>query len=377
MRAKTLIPILAVLLLTAKVGVAQPRSIGAEISPSRIGFLYQHIAKSGDHSAVNTISTGVDITGSILQRNPFPGFYFDYSCDFNLVQESGRDVVFSLLVGPGVEVGFGDDFKNPAGFFIGPMADVRAGITFRSTPLSLFIVTRPTLSLHVYKAEGNIRMGMYKHGLMSSVIPQLGITYRFDHDLLMDQEPWEGETKHREHPYPYPLITYGLEFGYIANFHVYSHFNYIPEGGYRVDHEDNDFGYSTNANVMAHFGFNVSENLNLSAYAGYQGINRKQRIFPVTLRATVLFGKHDDPGRWLSYIGGGIGLKGSEKMFGNAYVANCGVGYRLNLTREVKLDFLSGLVSTYWHPDTFSESIDVRRSNEILLGGCFSVSLTF
>lgn len=377
MRIKRLIPFLAVLTCSAGVAYAQPRSIGAELSPSRIGVLYQQHSRSGENAPVNTLSLGVDITGPLTQRNPFPGFYFDYSCDFNIIQKSGKDVVFNFLAGPGIDVGFGDDLDHPAGVFFGPVADLRTGITFRSMPLSFYFVMKPSLSLHVYKTPDGVNMGMYKHGLISSFIPQFGMTYRFDHDRLMTEEPWEGEEK-RAPKREYPLMTFGIEYGYIAQFHVYSHFNYVPtNGGYREDFRDYSFSYNTNGQVLAHFGFNAFENLNVSLYGGYQGISRKQRIFPIMMRATVLFGKHDDPGRWFSFIGGGIGLKGSKKMFGNAILADTGFGYRLNLTREIKLDLQLGLTGTYWHPNTFSESIDVRRSNEVLLGTKLGVGLCF
>lgn len=375
MRTKRLIPILAVFTFSAGIANAQPRSIGAETSPTRVGLLFQPKVKSGENAPVNNISFGIDITGPMRQRNPYPGFYFDYSCDFNLVHKSGKDVVFDLLAGPGVDLGFGEDIEHPAGVFIGPMADVRAGITFRSTQLSFFIVARPSLSLHLYKTPDGYNMGMYKHGLMSSFIPQFGISYRFDHEKMMDENKWEGEEK-KTPKRDYPLITYGIEYSYIAQFHVVSHFNYIAASG-REDLWNQDFSYNTNGQVLAHFGFNAFENLNVALYAGYMGITRKQRIFPVMARATVLFGKHDDPGRWFSFIGGGIGIKGSRKMFGNAIVADTGFGYRVNLTRETKLDLTIGMTSTYWHPNTFSESIDVRRSNEVIAGLKLGVGLSF
>jgi len=365
------------ILLCICIGVsAQPRSVGSEISPFRIGALYQHTSTLQEVEAIHNVSGGVDITGPLFQRSNLPGFYLDYSCNFTILERSARNVVFNLSAGPGVDLGYADDIDHGPGFFMGPMANVAAALAFRKLPVEFSLMLKPTFALHMYNDDGEIKLGMYKHAIMNSCIPQFSIAYRFGHEEYCESHQYEGKPA-KERRRSQPLITYGLEWGYIAQTHIYSHFNYVAEGGYRVDSRDPKPSFNSNAQILAHFGFNIGDNFNLAAYGGYQGINRRQRIFPVTLRATVLFGEPEDNGRWLTYAGGGIGLKGSPKMFGNAYVANGGFGYRLNLTRETKLDFLCSLQATYWHPNTFSESIEVRRSNEYLLGLNIGVGISF
>ena len=369
--------ILACVFAGSRALYAQPRSTGVEISPFRNGLNYQHTADRRGVAAVHYIAAGVDITGPLMQRSAYPGYYLDYACDFNIVSAGWRDVVFNFLAGPGIDLGYAEDISTTKGLFVGPMADVRAEVVFRKVPVSFALMLKPTFAIHVYSDQpGERRMSIYKHGLMNSCIPQFSVSYFFDHkSATAASAPEKGEP--RRYSRANPLYSFGVEYGYIAQHHIYSHFNYVADGGYRVNHEDVDITYTTNAQVLAHFGVNLGRHTNLAVYGGYQGITRKQRIFPMTLRFTGLFGQPDDKGRWLAYAGGGVGFKGSKQMFGNAVVGHIGGGYRLTLTRETKLDFLAAIQSTYWHPNTFSESIDVRRSNELLLGLNLGIGLTF
>jgi len=377
----------AALLCVSAVLRAQPHSTGMEISPFRVGLTYAHDSRpiitsdpnsnvSKTLTATHIMSFGVDYTGPLMQRDKYPGYYADYSLDFTVFEQARRDMVINILVGPGVNLGYASDITSVNGFFFGAMADTRVQFTFREMPVSLGLILKPSIGLHVYKGMNGTNMGIYKHGLMNSCLPQASISYRFGHQEFIERAEYDGEPR-REYEYNYPLITFGLEWGYIAQHHAYSHFNYIADGGYRMDFSDKKLTYKTNAQIMAHFGFNVSKHLNLALYGGYQGLTRQQRIFPLALRTTVLFGQPEDRGRWLTYAGAGIGFKGSEKMFKNALIGHGGFGYRLSLTRETKLDFLCAFQGTYWHPDTFSESIKVLRSDEILLGLNFGIGISF
>jgi len=354
---------------------AQPRSVGVELSPFDIGATYRHAIPNSDLDAFHSVKGGVDIFGNLVHSSPFAGFFVSYSYDIEVLKVARPEGVFCMYLGPGINIGMAEDLETPMGFHFGPMMDFGAEYNFKRMPISLEIGFQPTVAMNVTQNDnGHYNMGLYKHGLYSALTPHLGITYRFGHDNLMDSYPYEGEKAEKEKQ---TLLTYGVEIDYTAQFHVYSHFNYISESGYRVNHVDTDFSYLTNAQILGHIGMNLGKHTNLAVYGGYMGVTRHQKMFPLCLRATVLFGQPEDKGRGLMFASGGVGFKGSSQIIGIAQLAKLGGGYRFGLTRNVKLDVLCSLQEVLWHPNFFAESLDIRRSNEICLGLNLGTALVF
>lgn len=361
-RAKTYTAaIFSAVLLTAA-GIqsrAQPATVGAELAPFRTGAAYRH--EKGHF--VHSVSIGGDLSGALLKRNEKIGLYSDYSCTLPIVMHELKESVFGFYAGPGVTLGLCDDFGLPMGLILGPMADLRTEFESKRQPIVLSLGVKPSLAFHTYRdlETEQLCMGIYKQGLLNSLIPYFGVAYRFDGRSVSGSEPAESPQKR--------TFNFAIEADYIANIRVYSHLNYITDEGYRVNEEDNSPKYNTNAQVLAGAGVNIGRHFNLSLYSGYQGINRKQALIPVLLRPSVLLGQPGDKGRWLVFIDGGPGFRASSHADRVAVISHAGFGYRIATTKRTSLDILGSIHSTVWHPWFFDDTVkEVRRNNEVLSG---------
>ena len=83
---------------------------------------------------------------------------------------------------------------------------------------------------------------------------------------------------------------------------------------------------------------------NLSIYAGYGGLYGT-KVFPVSLRGTYYITKDITHPHWLTYMDLGCGLENFKKMPG--WTGKAGAGYRIPLSRSVKLDFLLSYQCAY------------------------------
>jgi len=182
-------------------------------------------------------------------------------------------------------------------------------------------------------------------------------------------------------PVDVPKVTFGAEWSYIATFQSGHHYNFFAPDGYRVDMKDNEFGYFTNGEVLFHAGYNFNEFWNLSVYLGYTGISDLHPAFPISLRATRYFGNDPLADRWFAMadLGSGVSIKKypREILFGKL-----GGGYRISLSRHVKMDFVASLRVVYTHPDIiyYGDRIErkwINRDNGYLSSISLGVALTF
>lgn len=357
----------AALLLALPRGLcAQSSALGGELSIFRFGVNYTHKTENILHSA----SVGLDLSGPILQRNRVPGFYGNYSCDFLLGEKTWKEAHMYFYAGPGLDFGYGDDFRHPAGIFLGPMAEVRLDFASLRIPCRLSIVFRPTLALHSYKdpISKDLKMGIYSEGLLNSLLPRIGVSYDFEYSKAEKPE----EVRQRK------VFSYGVELRYLALLEAFNHSNYISEEGGRVDQISQSYHYNTVARVLLGCGCNIGEHVNLSLYSGYQGISKRERIIPILLRPTFLFGEESVArARGLLFLSGGVGLKLSRGTFGVPILAEVGGGYRVPLFGSVKLDFLASVCSIFWHPSIIHDAEQIRRSNQLDLALALGVALNF
>ena len=147
----------------------------------------------------------------------------------------------------------------------------------------------------------------------------------------------------------FPRVTFGLEGSYAVTFLTFNHYNYISAEGYRVNSKKYDTGIRGNGQLLLNVGCNVSRNLNLALYTGMTGIYSRGLGTPLTLRATVLFGQDPDSRRWFTFADGGV----IADWAGEPRVSPCGKlggGYRIRLSRSVKLDFIVAYQMLVAHP---------------------------
>lgn len=161
---------------------------------------------------------------------------------------------------------------------------------------------------------------------------------------------------------PSKRLTFGMEWGYSAAFHYGKHYNFFAPDGYRVIEQENHFTFMSNAEVSIHVGCNLREDMNLSLYAGYAGIGNYHHGIPLSLRFTKYWEENAKMDRWLTFIdlGSGISLKSPVRE-----ILRCklGGGYRISLSKDVKLDFLVSLQTTYTHPEIIYADMAIDRVN--------------
>ena len=183
-------------------------------------------------------------------------------------------------------------------------------------------------------------MKYYKNGLISSVIPEIGVKYQF----LPKAGKAQSETL--------PELTFGVEWGYIGVFYSGYHYNYFAPEGYRADPRRYRFILDSNAEAYLHIGYNLNERYNIALYAGISAIEDYHHTLPVSVRLTRFHGKDHMSDRWFSFIDLGSGL--SIKEHPQAILTGkLGGGYRISLSKDTKLDFIMAYRCAYTHPDIY------------------------
>lgn len=157
---------------------------------------------------------------------------------------------------------------------------------------------------------------------------------------------------------PYPSFTFGAEWGYVATLQSGFHHNYFSPDGYRCDTRGNSFLLHSNGDVYVNAGYNFNGHWNLSLYVGYAGVHDIHHVVPLSLRGTRYFGKDPLKDRWFAFLdlGSGFCLK---KDIQEILVGKVGGGYRLSLSRDLKLDILLSARMTYTHPQVVHDGMDI------------------
>lgn len=183
----------------------------------------------------------------------------------------------------------------------------------------------------------------------------------------------------------FPRITFGIEGSFATNFWTYSHFNYIADEGYRVNIRHNEPDLHLNGQLLANAGCNLSQRTNLSVYCGICGLSTREIMMPVSLRFTYMFGDSPLKNRWITFAETGI-MTERLKLEEFSAIGKLGGGYRISLSRSVKLDLLMAYQAVFAHPDVSEISGDktipvtgdrLRRNNAILNALTFGFGLCF
>lgn len=149
---------------------------------------------------------------------------------------------------------------------------------------------------------------------------------------------------------PFPRMTFGVEGNFMLNFGAWRHFNYIADEGYRVNIKDYNHSISTNGQLNANLGCNISRRVNIALYVGIAGIYRNKTAVPASIRVTVFYGQNPLKGRWFSFTDAGVGI-GSFSEKDLSPFGKLGAGYRVSLSRSVKLDFMLAWQLLFSHPE--------------------------
>ncbi|MGN0189146.1 MAG: hypothetical protein ACI395_06485 [Candidatus Cryptobacteroides sp.] len=174
-------------------------------------------------------------------------------------------------------------------------------------------------------------------------------------------------------------FTYGVEWDFLTTFNVAYHRNFDSVSGFREDTKSIEWMFRGNGEVLAHIGMDLGRRFNLSLYAGYGGM-LGTRIVPVSLRGTCLVGKEPERPGWLVFLDGGCNFGQENTRLG--ITGKAGTGYRIPLSRRVRLDFLLALRMSYAYVQ-FSDEYGpvpverIRRNNNFATSLEIGISLDF
>ncbi|MGM9735295.1 MAG: hypothetical protein ACI3ZL_02680 [Candidatus Cryptobacteroides sp.] len=179
----------------------------------------------------------------------------------------------------------------------------------------------------------------------------------------------------------YPVVTYGVEWGYVASVLSSVHYNFYSLEGSRVDIKESESIFRSDAEMEIHVGVNLGKMWNLSLYSGYTNIAHLTPAVPISLRLTRFYGKNPLNDRWMTYVGlgGGIALNQTEQAILGARI---GGGYRVSLSRITKLDILVSCKMDYLNPDIvyYGHAIppeSINRNNAFMTAFTIGLGITF
>lgn len=157
---------------------AQDRMIGGTFSFNEfaLGFSSQISEK-----ARYAVDANLDMTGIVLGEYDAPGFSVDFTYQFIIGRKKFPDgEVLSGFAGPGFSAGYVRGTDGKYGLLAGLCGIVGMEYSFR-VPVSLSLSVNPVLGLTVNRPAPNslYRMELYRYGLLYSLVPHLGIKYRF------------------------------------------------------------------------------------------------------------------------------------------------------------------------------------------------------
>ncbi len=398
MYARAYKAIASILLAVSSAGSIFAQShVGTAFSLDRSGVTFGS-AVSGD--AFWDIFIGADYGGSVLGQEGRPGAAATFS--YNFILRSWRHSGGSsfLYAGPGVALGYVHDKGQPYGLMGGISGILGYEYEF-AVPVSVGIGIRPTFGVHMGSSGGGMLMDIYRNGLVWALSPQVSLRYRLPsgrpasgagsgqgressaegtgglgpETVSGDGDRSEDSGKRRD----WPLLTYGLEWGYSANVNHAFHHNYTSAGG-RVDERGDFMCFRSLGIILAHVGINCGRHLNLSVRGGYEGIYPGQAVWPVSIRGTWLFGRDPSERRWLAFLDGGWAVSSSDYDAGA--IARAGAGYRISLSRSVKLDLMLSFEYTSASIDLYDdegepvEPLRIRRNDNYFSSINFSIGIT-
>ena len=176
-------------------------------------------------------------------------------------------------------------------------------------------------------------------------------------------------------------FTFGAEWGYVGVFYSGYHYNFYAPEGYRADPRGYGFTYDNNAEAYLHAGYDINKNHNIALYLGITAIGDYHHAVPLSVRLTRYYGTDQMKDRWLTFIdlGSGISLKERPQALISGKI---GMGYRLSLSPDTKLDFIAALKCVLTHPDIQYYGIEIshdriNRNNAYISAFSLGMALTF
>lgn len=155
---------------------AQPRTLGSAFSYNGISLVYEHVLS--DECFITT-DLRAELGEVFINRTDIPGISASVTADFILkswLSANGNPI--NMFAGPGAAIGVASDYHLERGVFLGLKG--RIGVEcFFSRKVSISASLNPILGTHMVIEDDAVHMKYYKYGLLSSILPEIGIKYAF------------------------------------------------------------------------------------------------------------------------------------------------------------------------------------------------------
>lgn len=167
----------AVLLSALLSSYAQPRTIGATFSFTGLSVAYEHSLE--DRDAFLEFAIKSEQAEYYVRRSGHPGISASFTLNSILKQwKSSEGNTINLYAGPGLITGYCADYKTDIGPFFGLKGRVGVECCFERNA-TISISSSPILGAHLLSNLEGFTMKYYKNGLIYSLVPEIGIRYRF------------------------------------------------------------------------------------------------------------------------------------------------------------------------------------------------------
>lgn len=155
---------------------AQDNSIGMSYTFSGIGLCYERDIRQ---DTFIDLSLKAETGEILLDRATAPGisasFIWNTILGSRELNETDR---IDFFAGPGVHVGWSQDFRKGKGINFGLKGNV--GLRFRfARNAEITLAISPVIGTHMTFQKNSMKMEYYRYGLLNAVIPEAGIRYRF------------------------------------------------------------------------------------------------------------------------------------------------------------------------------------------------------
>lgn len=155
---------------------AQKNTLGTSWSLSGIGVTYER------HTSENTfaqLAVQAEMGEMFIGRTPYSGLSaaFTWNHIFAQVESRGGTPVL-FYAGPGLAAGASKDLNGPRGLYFGLKGRVGMMCVFERG-INISVSLAPTLGIQLTKDDENFITRTYRNGLLQSVLPEIGISYRF------------------------------------------------------------------------------------------------------------------------------------------------------------------------------------------------------
>ena len=173
---KTMLVMLMTLLSLGRADAQERNSVGTSWSMSGIGITYE---RETEADAFALVSVQTELGETFTGKGRYPGISASFSWNIVFAQmESRNGVPVRFYAGPGFAAGFAQDFMGPPGLFFGLKGRVGVQCAF-ARKVNISVSLSPILGLHVSRLDENRITRTYRNGLIQTVLPEIGISYRF------------------------------------------------------------------------------------------------------------------------------------------------------------------------------------------------------